>query len=52
MPALRDVTVDDLDAALARLGDGAEADLLRKRVRHIVTENARVLDGGRGAAGR
>ena len=44
MPALRDVTVDDLDAALARLGDGADGDLLRKRVRHIVTENARVLD--------
>jgi galactokinase len=42
--ALRDVTVDDLDDALARLGDGAEGDLLRKRVRHIVTENARVLD--------
>jgi galactokinase len=42
--ALRDVTVDGLDAALARLGDGAEGDLLRKRVRHIVTENARVLD--------
>jgi galactokinase len=42
--ALRDVTVDGLDDALARLGDGAEGDLLRKRVRHIVTENARVLD--------
>jgi galactokinase len=42
--ALRDVAVDDLDDALARLGDGAEGDLLRKRVRHIVTENARVLD--------
>jgi galactokinase len=36
--ALRDV--DDLDAALARLGD----DVLRRRVRHVVTENARVLD--------
>ena len=42
--ALRDVTVDGLDDALARLGDGADGDLLRKRVRHIVTENARVLD--------
>ena len=42
--ALRDVTVKDLDDALARLGDGAEGDLLRKRVRHIVTEDARVLD--------
>jgi galactokinase len=41
--ALRDVTVDDLDDALARLGDGVEGDLLRKRVRHVVTENARVL---------
>jgi galactokinase len=38
--ALRDVTLDGLDDALARLGD----DLLRRRVRHIVTENARVLD--------
>jgi galactokinase len=38
--ALRDVSVADLDGALDRLGD----DLLRKRVRHIVTENARVLD--------
>jgi galactokinase len=37
VPALRDVT--DLDDALARLHD----DLLRRRVRHIVTENARVL---------
>jgi galactokinase len=38
--ALRDVTLDGLDDALARLGD----DLLRKRVRHIVTEDARVLE--------
>ena len=37
VPALRDVV--DLDSALARLGD----DLLRRRVRHVVTENARVL---------
>jgi galactokinase len=44
VPALRDVTVDGLDDASARLGDGPEGDLLRKRVRHIVTENARVLD--------
>jgi galactokinase len=42
--ALRDVSLDDLDGALARLGEGADANLLRKRVRHIVTENARVLD--------
>jgi galactokinase len=38
--ALRDVPVDGLDEALARLDD----ELLRKRVRHVVTENARVLD--------
>lgn len=37
---LRDLDVADLDDALARLGD----DLLRRRVRHVVTENARVLD--------
>ncbi len=37
VPALRDVT--DLDEALARLDD----EVLRKRVRHVVTENARVL---------
>jgi len=38
--ALRDVTSDGLDAALARLPD----DVARRRVRHVVTENARVLD--------
>jgi galactokinase len=38
LPALRDV--DDLDAALERL----DSDRLRRRVRHVVTENARVLD--------
>jgi galactokinase len=37
IPALRDVT--DLDAALDQLGDP----VLRRRVRHVVTENARVL---------
>jgi galactokinase len=37
VPALRDVT--DLDAALARLPE-----LIGRRVRHIVTENQRVLD--------
>jgi galactokinase len=41
--ALRDVPLDDLDAALTRL-DGGDGELLRKRVRHIVTEDARVLD--------
>ena len=40
VPALRDVAVGDLDAALARLDD----DLLRRRIRHVVTENARVLE--------
>jgi galactokinase len=37
VPALRDVA--DLDAALAALPDGD----LRRRTRHVVTENARVL---------
>jgi galactokinase len=41
--ALRDVPLDGLDAALARL-DGDDAELLRKRVRHVVTEDARVLE--------
>jgi len=40
VPALRDIGPDDLAAALARL----DSDLLRRRVRHVVTENARVLD--------
>jgi galactokinase len=38
LPALRDVT--DLDAALAELPD----EVSRRRVRHVVTENRRVLD--------
>ena len=38
IPALRDVT--DLDAALRALPD----DTLRRRVRHVVTENGRVLE--------
>ncbi|TDC37949.1 galactokinase [Micromonospora sp. 15K316] len=40
VPALRDVTVDQLDAALARLDDPET----RRRVRHVVTEDQRVLD--------
>lgn len=40
LPALRDVTVAGLDAALGRLAD----DVVRRRVRHVVTENQRVLD--------
>ncbi|GAA5193160.1 galactokinase [Rugosimonospora acidiphila] len=38
LPALRDVT--DLDAALAALPD----EVMRRRVRHVVTEDQRVLD--------
>jgi galactokinase len=37
--ALRDVPVDELDAALARLDDDEQ----RRRVRHVVTEDDRVL---------
>jgi galactokinase len=40
VPALRDVTPDALDEALGKLDD----DVMRRRVRHIVTENQRVLD--------
>ncbi|MGH9245021.1 MAG: galactokinase [Acidimicrobiales bacterium] len=39
VPALRDVTVTELESALAKLDHVA-----RGRVRHVVTENARVLD--------
>ncbi|HEX5542682.1 MAG TPA: galactokinase [Micromonospora sp.] len=39
-PALRDLGIADLDAALPRLPD----DVARRRVRHVVTENQRVLD--------
>ena len=40
VPALRDVLTGDLDAALARLDDP----VMRRRVRHVVTEDQRVLD--------
>lgn len=40
VPALRDIGQDRLDDALAALPD----DVTRRRVRHIVTENQRVLD--------
>jgi galactokinase len=40
VPALRDVTPAGLDEALGKLED----DVTRRRVRHIVTENQRVLD--------
>ncbi|HZB49734.1 MAG TPA: galactokinase [Mycobacteriales bacterium] len=39
VPALRDVPVAELDAALARLADDEQ----RRRVRHVVTEDDRVL---------
>jgi galactokinase len=39
VPYLRDIGAGDLDDALARLGD----DTVRRRVRHVVTENDRVL---------
>ncbi|GAB1694519.1 galactokinase [Krasilnikovia sp. M28-CT-15] len=46
VPALRDVATGDLDAALRRLGEGPEGadEVIRRRVRHVVTENQRVLD--------
>ncbi|GGN16348.1 galactokinase [Actinoplanes campanulatus] len=40
VPALRDVSTAELDDALRRLDD----DVLRRRARHIITENQRVLD--------
>jgi galactokinase len=40
VPFLRDVGVDALPAALQRLDD----DTTRRRVRHVVTENARVVE--------
>ncbi len=40
VPALRDVTADSLAEALERLDD----EVMRRRVRHVVTENQRVLD--------
>ncbi|MEE6259545.1 galactokinase [Plantactinospora sonchi] len=40
VPALRDIAVDHLDSALARLDDP----VVRRRVRHVVTENQRVLE--------
>jgi galactokinase len=40
VPFLRDIGPDDLDSALSRIGD----DTTRRRVRHVVTEDARVLE--------
>ncbi|MFF4099454.1 galactokinase [Streptomyces sp. NPDC001903] len=39
LPALRDLPYEDLEPALARLGDPVR----RRRVRHVVTENERVV---------
>nr|WP_320066007.1 galactokinase [Micromonospora sp. RTGN7] len=46
VPALRDVPVAGLDEALGRLDQalGRPDDETRRRVRHVVTENQRVLD--------
>jgi galactokinase len=40
VPALRDIPAESLDEALGRLADP----VTRRRVRHVVTENQRVLD--------
>ena len=40
VPALRDVAADGLDDTLERLDD----EVMRRRVRHVVTEDQRVLD--------
>jgi galactokinase len=40
VPALRDVQLTDLDAALEQIADPT----IRRRVRHVVTENTRVLE--------
>ena len=46
VPALRDVPLGDLDVALEKLRTlgGAEAETIVKRARHVVTEDARVLE--------
>jgi galactokinase len=41
--SLRDVTVDDLDRAQALVDSGVLDDVTFRRVRHVVTENDRVL---------
>ncbi|WP_051425744.1 galactokinase [Jiangella gansuensis] len=40
VPTLREVQDDAVDDVLGKLGD----DVMRRRVRHVLTENARVLD--------
>jgi galactokinase len=46
VPALRDIALGDLDVALEKLrSDGGEdAETIVKRARHVVTEDARVLE--------
>jgi galactokinase len=43
VPALRDVCLEDLPDAERRVGAAERGDVLRKRLRHVVTENDRVL---------
>ena len=54
VPALRDVELGDLDAALETLREtgGPDAEVIVKRARHVVTEDARVPGDGRPAARR
>ena len=40
VPALRDVTLDGLDEALTKISD----EVVRRRAKHVVTEDARVID--------
>ena len=40
VPALRDVDPDDIEAALARISE----EVIRRRARHIISEQARVLE--------
>ncbi|MCK0117427.1 galactokinase [Isoptericola sp. S6320L] len=42
--SLREIAPEELDVALDKLGGDAEADVLRRRVRHVVTEIARTAE--------
>jgi galactokinase len=44
VPALRDVAVADLPAALETLRKAPDGEVTARRARHVVTENARVLE--------
>ncbi|MEU1805943.1 galactokinase [Streptomyces sp. NPDC019937] len=44
VPALREVSFETLDATLTTLADLGEDDIVRRRVRHVVTENQRVRE--------